>query len=100
MAGTVSLPPADVLLSKRVQEMVINGEEPPHLYICRNGDHHEPDDQDVPSQLSSIPIIDLSLISPSSTSQPSSKPDHDELHRLHSALSSWGCFQVHNSVAS
>ncbi|XP_015870210.2 protein SRG1 isoform X2 [Ziziphus jujuba] len=91
MAGTVSHLPADALLSRRVQEMVINGEEPPHLYICRNGDH-EPD-QDVPTQLSSIPIIDLSLIS-SSSSQPSSKPDHDELRKLHSALSSWGCFQV------
>lgn len=33
----VSLPLAEVLLSKRVQEMVLNGEEPPHPYICRDG---------------------------------------------------------------
>ena len=50
MAG-VSIPTADVLLSRRVQEMVLKGEEPPPLYICRDGDT-----EDVSSALSSIPV--------------------------------------------
>lgn len=86
MAG-VSVPSAEVLLSKRVQERAIDDEEPPHLYICRDGDEA---DQDVPSQLTSIPIVDFSVLSPS---EPRTKQDC-ELQKLHSALSSWGCFQV------
>ncbi|GLT53552.1 hypothetical protein SLA2020_268170 [Shorea laevis] len=87
MAG-VPLLPADVLLSKRVQEMVINGEEPPPLYVCRVGD----ETKEVSSTLSSIPIIDFSLLS---TSAPSSKQEEEEvLEQLRSALCSWGCFQA------
>ncbi|XP_059458117.1 codeine O-demethylase-like isoform X2 [Corylus avellana] len=87
MAG-VPLLPADVLLSKRVQEMVLNGEEPPHLYVCREGDAT----QEVSSTLSSIPIIDFSLLS---TSAPSTKQEEEEvLEQLRSALCSWGCFQA------
>jgi hypothetical protein len=85
MAGVPPLP-AEVLLSKRVQEMVLNGEEPPPLYVCRDGDETE----EVSSTLSSIPIIDVSLFS---TSAPSSKQE-EELEQLRSALCSWGCFQV------
>ncbi|GMY34104.1 protein SRG1-like [Fagus crenata] len=85
MAG-VSLPLADVLLSRRVQEMVLNGEEPPPLYICREGDTTK----DVSAALSSIPIIDLSLFS---SSAPSSEQE-EELQKLKSALLSWGCFQA------
>lgn len=85
MAG-VSLPLADVLLSRRVQEMVLKGEEPPSLYICREGDTTK----DVSAALSSIPIIDLSLFS---SSAPSSEQE-EELQKLKSALLSWGCFQV------
>lgn len=85
MAG-VSLLPAEVLLSKRVQEMVLDGEEPPYLYVCRDGVEAE----DVPSQLSPIPIVDLSILS---SSEPCA--EHEvELHKLRSALCSWGCFQV------
>ncbi|KAF3450913.1 hypothetical protein FNV43_RR07002 [Rhamnella rubrinervis] len=88
MAG-VSLPSAENLLSKRVQEMVVNGEQPPHLYICRD-DGDEADHQDVAaSQLASIPIIDLGVVSESTTNK-----HVDELNKLHSALSSWGCFQA------
>lgn len=88
MAG-VPLLPADVLLSKRVQEMVLKGEEPPHLYVCREGDAT----QEVSSTLSSIPVIDFSLLS---TSAPSTKQEEEEeiLEQLRSALCSWGCFQV------
>ncbi|KAJ9692765.1 hypothetical protein PVL29_011719 [Vitis rotundifolia] len=84
MAG-ISVLPLDVLLAKRVQEMVLNGEDPPQPYICRDDD----DSEDVSSSLSPIPIIDLSLFS-------SSAPEttEKELQKLKSALSSWGCFQA------
>ena len=94
MAG-VSLLPAENLLSKRVQEMVANGEQPPHLYICRD-DGKEADHQDVPaSQLDSIPIVDLGVVSESTADK-----QVDELHKLHAALSSWGCFQVRITIVS
>lgn len=83
MAGTQE---AEVLLSKRVQEMVLDGEEPPALYICRHGE-----DTDDYSTVSQIPVIDLSLVSPSAASTDISI---EELQKLRSALSSWGCFQV------
>ncbi|KAF8025356.1 hypothetical protein BT93_F2255 [Corymbia citriodora subsp. variegata] len=87
-----SLPPAEVLLSKRVQEMVINQEEPPHLYICRKSGEAADEEQqgDVSSDpLSHFPVIDISKLS--SSSSPLS--DHDgELQKLKSTLSSWGCF--------
>ncbi|KAJ4718478.1 2-oxoglutarate (2OG) and Fe(II)-dependent oxygenase superfamily protein [Melia azedarach] len=84
MAGVSHLPP-EVLLSKRVQEMVINGEEPPAPYICRHVDATP----EVSAALSPVPIIDLSLFS-SSTPETKQK----ELQKLRSALSSWGCFQA------
>ncbi|CAK7356959.1 unnamed protein product [Dovyalis caffra] len=80
----VSAPPAEVLLSKRVQEMVLNGEEPQRPYICRDDGTKEA----IPSPPSLIPIIDISLLS---SSEPCSA---QELQRLRSALSSWGCFQA------
>lgn len=90
-----SLPPAEVLLSKRVQEMVINQEEPPYLYICRKSGEaagEEQEEGDVSSDpLSQIPLIDLSILS--SSSSPSSEHD-GELQKLRLALSSWGCFLV------
>ncbi|XP_059641097.1 codeine O-demethylase-like [Cornus florida] len=86
MAG-VSTPSAELLLSKRVQEMVLNGEEPPALYFCRDGETIA----DAPSPISPIPIIDLSTLS---CSTPSTKEYEDELQKLKSALCSWGCFQA------
>ncbi|KAH7867431.1 hypothetical protein Vadar_033302 [Vaccinium darrowii] len=42
MAGASVLPPAEVLLSKRVQEMVLNGEEPPTPYSSKaSGEEYE-----------------------------------------------------------
>ena len=87
MAG-VSLLLADVLLAKRVQEMVLNGAEPPHLYICRDGTDQT--EEDYSSLLSPIPIIDIKILS---SPEPSSEQEV-ELQKLQSALSSWGCFQV------
>ncbi|KAK4836961.1 hypothetical protein QYF36_001664 [Acer negundo] len=80
--------PVEILLSKRVQEMSLNDEEPPPApYICREGDSVE----EVSAPLSPVPIIDLSLFSSSST--PCTK-QQEELEKLRSALSSWGCFQA------
>ncbi|KAK8479371.1 hypothetical protein V6N11_027622 [Hibiscus sabdariffa] len=78
---------ANVLLSRRVQEMVINGEEPGSLYICR----HEKQAQSAPSPLAPIPIIDLNLLSTKTEEE-----EEEELHKLKSALCSWGCFQAIN----
>ena len=78
---------AEVFLSKRVQEMILNGEKPPAPYICRDGDSI----QEVSAPLSPVPIIDLSLLS---SSTPCAKQE-EELQKLRSALSSWGCFQVY-----
>lgn len=80
---------AEVLLSKRVQEMVLDGELPPALYICRGG--QDTDDHSGSSMVSPIPVIDLSLVSPSATS---TDLGIQELRKLRSALSSWGCFQA------
>ncbi|KAI5593719.1 hypothetical protein BDE02_03G031200 [Populus trichocarpa] len=81
----VSALPAEILLSKRVQEMVLNGEEPQKPYISRDDCTNEA----IPSPPSDlIPIIDLSLLS---SSEPCSA---QELQRLRSALCSWGCFQA------
>ncbi|XWS19118.1 hypothetical protein CRYUN_Cryun32bG0104200 [Craigia yunnanensis] len=78
--------PADVLLSRRVQEMVINGEEPQSHYICRD----EKEAQNVPSPLAPIPVIDLSLFSASTLST----KRKEEFQKLKSALCCWGCFQA------
>lgn len=90
MAG-VSVTPPEVLLSKRVQEMVINGEEPPSPYISRD-DGDEDASSASASQL--IPIIDLSLILSSTNHHTSEEKEEEELQKLKSALSSWGCFQA------
>nr|GMD38805.1 protein SRG1-like [Ipomoea batatas] len=82
---------ADVLLSKRVQEMVINGEEPSGQYICRVGE--EEDDHDAhtfKAKSTIIPTIDLSCF----LHNHQEESYVTELHKLRSALSSWGCFQA------
>lgn len=70
---------AEVLLSKRVQDMCLDGDKPAKPYLCRDGDNVEV----VPASLSHVPIIDLGLID-----------QENEVVKLRSALSSWGCFQV------
>ncbi|XP_047146937.1 protein SRG1-like [Vigna umbellata] len=82
----------EALLSKRVQEMVRNGEEPPPPYVRRDVNYT----QIVPSTLCSPPIIDFGLIS---SSTPLTK-QKEELQKLRSALSSWGCFQAINHGTS
>uniref|UniRef100_A0A2N9FUS3 Fe2OG dioxygenase domain-containing protein n=1 Tax=Fagus sylvatica TaxID=28930 RepID=A0A2N9FUS3_FAGSY len=80
----------NVTLSKSVEEMSINGYEPPQEYIvkdCRFGSI-----ESSPS-LGSIPVIDISILSLSSSHDP--KEVENELEKLRSALSSSaGCFQA------
>ncbi|KAE7997662.1 hypothetical protein FH972_002277 [Carpinus fangiana] len=69
---------------KAVQELVIDGDQLPEKYIHKGGDGGV---LDVP--LVQIPVVDLALLSSFSTST-------EELQKLRSALSSWGCFQAIN----
>ncbi|TKY48054.1 Codeine O-demethylase [Spatholobus suberectus] len=88
----ISIVPVEALLSKRVQEMVQNGEQPPPPYVCRDDECA----QNVPSASCSLPIIDFGLLSsPSPTTK-----QKEELQKLRSALSCWGCFQAINHGTS
>ena len=73
------------LLSKSVQELVINGGQPPDNYVYKNSTGGVPD---VHTPLNEIPVIDLGNLKSSATTV------EEELEKLRSALSSWGCFQV------
>ncbi|XP_058188433.1 protein SRG1-like [Rhododendron vialii] len=88
MAGASVLPPAEVLLLKRVQEMALNGEQPPAPYVSRYDYDATEDDS---STVSAIPIIDLGILS---SSEASTEEYEEELMKLKSALQSWGCFQA------
>ncbi|MCL7024534.1 hypothetical protein MKW94_023372, partial [Papaver nudicaule] len=80
--------PSQALL-KNVQELAIDGEEPPPRYVRKEGDHKEK--KEVPAYESlSVPVIDFSRFSPAS----SSREKEDEMEKLKSALSSWGLFQA------
>lgn len=81
MAEVPSSPPAEILLSKRVQEMVLNDEEPPAPYICR-------ENEDPLADESPVPVIDMSHLA---LSEEESK---ETLEKIRAALSSWGCFQA------
>lgn len=69
---------------KTVQELVFEGEEIPEKYIQKV---HGGLTNDALPYLE-IPSIDIGLLVSSSNSAA------DELQKLRSALSSWGCFQV------
>ncbi|XP_034699138.1 protein SRG1-like isoform X2 [Vitis riparia] len=87
MAGS---PVATVVppLAQSVQEMSVNGNEPPPQYFLKENSI-QPMDSFLPSD--PIPIIDISLLSSSSLS---SKGGEEELQKLKSTLTSWGCFQA------
>ncbi|KAL2242722.1 codeine O-demethylase [Sesamum indicum] len=87
MAG-VSSPPAEVLLSKRVQELVITGEDPSGPYVCRNDDDNG--ELDATTENSPIPVVNIGHFLSGKWSDDESV---QELKKLHSALSTWGCFQ-------
>ncbi|XP_050230959.1 jasmonate-induced oxygenase 2-like [Mercurialis annua] len=71
------------MMSKYVQEMSIDGDEPPPSFTTK-------EILDPSPPLTSIPIIDLSLLSSPSSQQ------IQELQKLKEALGSWGCFQAIN----
>lgn len=75
------LPAERVSESNNVMEMPINSQEPPGQFIVKETRFGSVDDS---PPLASIPIVDLSQLFSS----------EDELDKLRSALSSWGCFQV------
>ncbi|KAL7189826.1 hypothetical protein ACSBR1_039461 [Camellia fascicularis] len=79
-------------VSKTVQEMSKDGDEPPQNYIVRDNTLFGPIDTSPPLAL--IPVIDISLFLTSPSSLHSSLQEETELEKLRSALSSWGCFQV------
>ncbi|EEF28712.1 conserved hypothetical protein [Ricinus communis] len=74
-----------IIMSKYVQEMSIDGDEPHARYIIKDILNPSP-----PSV--SIPVIDLSLLSSLSSK------GAEELDKLKEALSSWGCFQMKQIV--
>ncbi|XP_034893118.1 protein SRG1 [Populus alba] len=74
------------LISNSVQEMALNGKEPPVKYFCKGNDVGVLD-ASVP--LIDIPVVDLGLLTSPSTSA-------QELEKFHLAVSSRGCFQVVN----
>ncbi|POO01322.1 Oxoglutarate/iron-dependent dioxygenase [Trema orientale] len=65
-------------LSKTVQELAFRGEEVPENYIYKDGYSG-----DTNAPVMEIPVIDIGLLGTSA----------EELERLKSALSTWGCFQ-------
>ncbi|XP_050368982.1 protein SRG1-like isoform X2 [Argentina anserina] len=71
-----------------VQEMSMKGDEPPPEYIIKESKFGAIESS---PELGQIPIIDVSLFSPSSIG---TKEAEIELHKLRSALSSSGCFQA------
>ncbi|XP_021741825.1 protein SRG1-like [Chenopodium quinoa] len=71
------------LTSKLVQELTKNGDEIPEIYLHKDG---FPEAIDAPELWRDNLLIDFSLLSSST----------QELAKLQSALSEWGCFQVIN----
>ncbi|KAF6136225.1 hypothetical protein GIB67_001634 [Kingdonia uniflora] len=71
---------------RRVQELAVNGFDPPAAYIVKDGGTGP-----VADTLLSVPVIDLSILTSSSTC---SKEKKEEVEKLRSALVSWGLFQV------
>ncbi|KDP35883.1 hypothetical protein JCGZ_10453 [Jatropha curcas] len=73
-------------MSKSVQELAIDGKESLEKYIQKGTDSGKLNTS-VP--LIEVPIVDIGLLKSPLTRT-------EELHKLRSALSSWGCFQVIN----
>ncbi|XP_021277366.1 uncharacterized protein LOC110411504 [Herrania umbratica] len=82
MAG-MPLSSDGVSLSKSIQEMSMNGDEPPPEFYVKDSSFRCTDYSDLSASIS-VPVIDISLL-------PSSK---DELEKLRQALCSGGCFQA------
>ncbi|XP_015581845.1 2-oxoglutarate-dependent dioxygenase 11 isoform X2 [Ricinus communis] len=74
-------------VAKHVKEIAVNGQEPPRNYCYRDGVGGGLDICCLPPV--EIPVIDVGLLASPSTSR-------QELKKLHSALSSFGCFMSIN----
>ncbi|KDP23162.1 hypothetical protein JCGZ_00345 [Jatropha curcas] len=74
------------IMSKSVQELAIDGEESLEKYIQKGTDSGK---CNTSVSLIEVPIVDIGLLKSPLTRT-------EELHKLRSALSSWGCFQVIN----
>ncbi|GAB4828221.1 hypothetical protein Ancab_040040 [Ancistrocladus abbreviatus] len=82
MAEALSTVTNQELPTKLIQEISLSGNQVPEKYFYKKSDC-----QDVP--LMNSPIIDLNLLLSSSSRL-------EELNKLRSALSTWGCFQLVN----
>lgn len=81
--------PKQEIASNHVQEFALNIDKLPERYIHRESDFGA---IDVSCPLVEVPVIDYGqLLASSSTTQGGSD---QELKKLHSALTIWGCFQV------
>ncbi|KAM1397016.1 hypothetical protein ACFX2I_014639 [Malus domestica] len=76
----------ELLGSKTVQEVLIQGEQVPEKYIHKVEDGGVQVPNASAAQLMDVPVIDLALLAASSISV-------DELEKLRSSLATWGCFQ-------
>ncbi|KAL3633077.1 hypothetical protein CASFOL_026061 [Castilleja foliolosa] len=85
--SSLLVPPAEILLSKRVQEMVLTGDEPLGPYICRDDDDDHINDEDETPGNYPIPIVDIGKCCADQESE-------QELEKLKHALCTWGCFQA------
>ncbi|KAL7139908.1 hypothetical protein ABFS83_09G085000 [Erythranthe nasuta] len=87
MAGVSIITPVEVLLSKRVQEMVLSGNgDPSGPYICKKNRNYGEEEEESTENNSPIPFIDIGKLC--------AKENDQELKKLKLALSTWGCFQA------
>lgn len=83
----VSHPPA-----KRVQQLSMDGDEPPQRFMVQNNMNYSLINTTPPPPFAhNIPIVDLSLLTKESSA---GEQEEHELYKIRSALRSWGCFQV------
>ncbi|KAK9947477.1 hypothetical protein M0R45_003101 [Rubus argutus] len=85
MAESSTPAKAELLATKTVQELLTEGELVPQKYVHKEGIP----DPNSSVELMDTPVIDLDLLTPSSTTV-------EQLDKLRSALTEWGCFQVIN----
>lgn len=90
MAESSSVVEVEIDDGKLVQELLLNPQNLPKNYIYDEGGVGFRDAL-VLSKEEDIPVIDLQRLSSPSAAQ-------HELHKLHHALHSWGCFQVSLSI--
>lgn len=88
--AAVEAPKQEVAISNHVQEFALNIDKLPESYIHRESDFGA---IDVSCPLVEVPVIDYGQLLASSSTSTQGGSDQ-ELKKLHSALTIWGCFQV------